>query len=269
MTIPQDEGPPTNDDRPKRRLRWVGLGFAVFVALVAGAGAWGLGLFTPEPEEATLEAAIAAQETTIPKATQETTQAPDAQEPDGDEPPSTTTTTAQPIEPNAESTASLAGTWTVIPNDATFVGYRAAGHVGGTVGRSPGVTGSLQATDTQVTTVEIVADMTQLTSDSELRDEHLGDQGFEHNTYPTSMFVLTKPIDIPSIPDDTTPLAFTAVGNLTVRDITQPVAIELEAAVVNNQLIVVGATEIELDDFGASITGTSEATIEFSIVFAP
>ena len=155
----------------------------------------------------------------------------------------------------------------MVASDATFVGYRADSQVGEAVGRSPGVAGTLVATDTAVTAVNIEADLTQLTSDSSLRDSHLGDEGLQYHEFPTSTFVLDRPIEIAEVPADGVAVAFDAVGQLTVRDVTEPVTIALEGTMVAGQLIVAGSAEIDLDTFGASVTSTSEATMEFSLVF--
>jgi polyisoprenoid-binding protein YceI len=231
---------------------------AAGVILVAGLGmAWWLGLFTSEPDPVTLEDAIAdaapdptvgADTTAIAAGTASSVDT------------ATTTTTAA-------GANSMEGLWTIVPNDATFVGYRANGMTGEGVGRSPAVTGSLTATATEITAVSATADMTQLTSDSSLRDQHLGDEGLQYNTYPTATFELTEPIAVPDIPTDEQPLAFSATGQLTVRDVTLPVVVDLDAAVVDGQLIVVGSTEIALDDYGASIGDTKTAIMEFSLVF--
>jgi polyisoprenoid-binding protein YceI len=251
---------PAAPRRRRSRKRIVFAAAAVVIAAGLG-GAWWLGLFTPEPDPVSLEDAIA-DAAPAQTAGEVTTTAASA---------ATASTTPAAESETATSVAaglsSLEGAWTITPSDATFVGYRANSQTGEAVGRSPGVTGSLTATATQITEVAVTADMTQLTSDSSLRDQHLGDEGLQHNTYPTSTFVLTEPIDIPDIPAEGEQLAFSATGELTVRDIALPVVVNLDAAVVDSQLIVVGSTEISLDDYGASIGNTTTATMEFSLVF--
>jgi len=226
---------------------------AIAIASAAGA-AWWLGLFTPEPAEVSLQETVAA----VTSASNDLGDATDL----GSSTDLEAATTATDLD-----VASIAGEWTVATGDATFVGYRADSAIGEAVGRSPGVLGTLTASDTQITAVEITADMTQLKSDSSLRDDHLGDEGLEYNTYPTSTFSLTDPIDI-EIPDEGAELAFEAVGELTVRDITETVTVLLDATTLDGQLIVVGSTDIDLDDFGASVRSTDEATMEFSLVFS-
>lgn len=233
---------------------------ALAIASVAALGiAWWLGLLSAEPAAVALDETVAE----LSSANEDAV---------GAETTSTAATYAQDTTeaaPTEASSNALGGEWSVVSGDATYVGYRADSRVGEAVGRSPGVTGTLTATESQITAVEIVADMTQLESDSSLRDSHLGDEGLEYNTYPTSTFVLTEPIDIPVIPDEGTVSTFSAVGELTVRDIANPVTVALEATIVNGQLVVVGSTDLALDDYGASVSSTDSATMEFSIVFAP
>ena len=233
--------PTAHRRRPRRRRNAVILLVAISVASAAAGAAWWLGLLTPEPAEVSLQQTVAA---VTPESTD------------------LGASTVDDID-----LASIAGEWTVVTGDATFVGYRADNAIGEAVGRSPGISGTLTASETQITAVEIAADMTQLKSDSSLRDDHLGDEGLEYNTHPTSTFSLTDPIDI-EIPEEGTELAFEAVGELTVRDITHTVTVALDATTIDGQLIVVGSTDISLDDFGASVRSTEEATMEFSLVFS-
>lgn len=223
----------------------------LFVPLILGiaALAWWLGFLTPEPETVTLA---------------ETVQTAEEQSAAGD-----AASGADGVSSAAAAEVdSIAGTWSVVEQDGTFAGYRADGTTGEAVGRTAGVTGSLVATDEEISVVNITVDMTTLTSDSSLRDDHLGDEGIEYDTYPISTFVLSEPIAIDEIPADGVSMTFAAVGDLTVRDITLPVVVELEGALVGEQLVVVGSTEISLEEYGASVNDTTEAVMEFSLIFA-
>ncbi len=242
----------TTDDVSNSRSRRVrtlvfGGGAAGLIAILGLA--WWLGFLTPEPDPVSITEAAAK--------VAETSQADGADESD---------------ETTAEVTdvliTSIVGDWTVVANDATFIGYRADSQVGEAVGRSPGVTGTLVATEDEVTEVNIVGDMTLLESDSSVRDDHLGDEGLETNVFPTSTFVLTEPIAIASIPPAGVEETFTAVGELTVKDITQPVTVELQAVIIDDKFVVAGDSQIDLEDFGAVISNTTEAVMEFSLVFA-
>lgn len=267
----------------------VGGGVLAIAGLVVAA--WLLGLFTAEPDEVSITETIAEVQS-APAEPEPPAAQPDAGESDGAEPdagesdgaaPAATPAvvaadapegdaTGAPAAPESANSAAegdfLSGAWSVQADDLTFVGYRADSQTGEAVGRSRGVTGTLDATANTVETVDIVVDMTIMSSDSRLRDDHLGDDGFEYRTYPTSSFSLTEPINVPAIPDQGVEVAFTATGELTVREITQPVTLDLQAAIVDERLIIVGSTTISTEDFGASISNITEAIMEFSLIFA-
>ena len=120
---------------------------------------------------------------------------------------------------------------------------------------------------TQVVAVEIVGDMTLMASDSRNRDTHLGREGLEYKTFPTSSFVLTEPLDVSVIPPEGEAVAFDGVGELTVRDVTRVETIAMESTMVGDQIVVIGSLFIQTDDYGASIDNIHEATMEFSVVF--
>lgn len=222
------------------------LGLVVVVAL-----AWWLGLLTPEPDPVSITEAAA---TASGEETSGATASEGVEE-------------SQAVDVTSVSLTTVEGEWSVVASDATFIGYRAIGTTGEGVGRSPGVTGTLTATENEIVAVSIVGDLTLLESDSSLRDEHLGDEGLETNIFPTSTFELTEPISIGEIPAAGVESTFSAVGELTVKDITQPVTIELQAVVVEDRFVVAGSTEVALADFEAVIGSTTEATMEFSLVF--
>lgn len=286
MTITTDAPATTSPTPtpPKRSLKPVFAGIAVAIVAALLGGAWWLGLLTPEPEAVSLASTVQAvqAESEAEAASTEEAAEPVASEPEAadaidsdpvvSEPAAEDSVASEPAsEPAAEiaetEAAGIAGTWAIATSDATFAGYRADSQVGEAVGRTPGVTGSLDATGTQITGVNITVDMTQLTSDSSLRDEHLGDEGIEYNTYPTSTFELTEPIDITTVPAEGVAASFQAMGNLTVREITLPVVINLEGTLVGDQLVVAGSADINLDDYGASVSSTDTAVMEFSLVF--
>ncbi len=272
--MPQTMTPaPSPAEADKKRRTGPLLAMLALATIVLGTGvAWWLGLLTPEPEAVSLDATVesvqaAAEQSDDAQSTE--TQGTDTQTTDAQAADSAAADSGAASDGVATpASIGLDGTWTVVSGDSTFVGYRADSQVGEAVGRSPGVAGSLEATDEQIVAVTITADMTQLTSDSSLRDEHLGDEGIEYNTYPTSTFVLTNPIDIGAVPEEGVTLSFDAVGDLTIRDISRPVTISLEGAQVDGDLVIVGSAELSLDDFGASVSSTDQATMEFSLVFS-
>lgn len=225
------------------------LGFWAIVLLgIVGGVAWWLGLFSSEPEEATVEAAVEAL----------------SKDADADV---------------VVSIDDLNGEWTIARGEATFVGYRVEevlANIGETtaVGRTPAVDGLLNAEGTTITSVEIMADMTQLKSGTDGRDNHLRRSSLETDTFPEASFSLTGPIDVGSVPAAGETMSFTASGDLTVHGTTNAVEVPLEATVVDDSLVIVGSTEIAMSDYDIAIPSApivarveDVGIMEFSLVF--
>ena len=70
------------------------------------------------------------------------------------------------------------------------------------VGRTPGVSGSLELVDTQVIGAEFVVDMTGLITDNNSRTGALRgpNGGIETAVFPEARFELTQPIELGSVP---------------------------------------------------------------------
>lgn len=254
----------------------VAVGAVVVLGLVA---AWSLGLLTPEPEEVSLAETVAAVQAAADERSDDADTAVDDAVPTATPVPAPTSVptpeaapapTARPltttIDPPSGSTL-LAGSWAIEASDTTFVGYRADSPTGEAVGRTRGVEGALVASDTEILAVDVTADMSTLASDSRFRDEHLGTEGLETQRFSTSRFVLVEPIAIDLDAVDGTSGEFEAMGELTVKNVTNPVTVALEGTIVGEKLVVVGSTELDLNDFGATISSIEAATMEFSLVF--
>lgn len=146
-----------------------------------------------------------------------------------------------------------------VPNDA--------------VGRTPAVTGTMTIEGSQVTSVEITADLTQLASDEPRRDNAIRTNGLESERYPDAVFTLTEPVDL-GTPVAGEVLETTAAGELTLREQVKPVTLNLEARWTGEQIEVAGDAPVRLSDFGidAPVLGPvvsieDEATVELQVVF--
>ncbi len=221
------------------------------VAVLAGIG-YSLGYFTDAPEEADVDV--------LADAVQEQAEA------DG-------SSTSNEVE-------SLDGTWTVTPvEDETFIGYRineVLTTIGDfeVVGRTTDVTGTLEASGTVIEAVDVVADMSSITTDNGARDNAMRSQALETGEFPTATFVLAEPIDIGAIPAEGVTIEATAVGDLTIHGVTQRVDFPLEARVQSGAIVVVGQLVVELSDYdisapSAQIVASVEdvAILELSLVF--
>lgn len=94
-----------------------------------------------------------------------------------------------------------AGTWQVTPGPDGFVGYRVSEPPNVTVvGRSSAVTGTLtlatEGDQVRLVTGEIRADLRELRSDAQGRDEALRVRILETDRFPQAVFTLDSPVSI-------------------------------------------------------------------------
>jgi polyisoprenoid-binding protein YceI len=179
--------------------------------------------------------------------------------------PSATTSTAPGTSPATSpvgGTGSLDGTWSIDPSvgsfsdfSGSFVGYRVQeelANIGAqeAVGRTPDVEGTLTLTGTQVTAVEITANLTSLQSDDGRRDGQLRQQGIETGQFPTATFRMTEPIELGSIPAEGETVSASATGELTLHGVTRPVTMQLQARLSGGTITVAGSVPILFADYG-------------------
>lgn len=135
--------------------------------------------------------------------------------------------------------------------DGSFVGYRVdeeLSTIGSTtaVGRTPAVDGEVVVDGGQVIEAEIVADLTQLTSDEGRRDQRL-----RSTLAPDSeaRFVLSEPFAIEGLVDDGEVVEMAVSGELTIEGTTQPVDVIVQALPVDGHIVLAGSTPIQLSDY--------------------
>ena len=272
MTSPM----PADQARPRppllrNRLVLFGLG-AILIALLAG-GAMGFSyLFLREPAPAAVGLSTASP---TPSAATATT-----------DPSAATGASATPAGGSSTTSGGLDGTWNVDASigsfsdfSGSFVGYRVEeelANVGAAtaVGRTPDVMGSLTLAGTQITAVEMSADLSTLQSDKSQRDGQLRRQALETNQFPTATFSLTQPIDLGSVPADGQVIQATATGDLTIHGVTKSVQIPVEARVAGDVVTVTGSIDILFADYGISqpnsflvLSIADHGTMEFQLQF--
>ena len=226
-------------------------GGAAVVAIIA-LGAWWLGFFTDAPDEVDVDV--------LAEAVQAQADADGAD--------------------TADAVTSLDGTWTITPvEDQTFIGYRideVLTTIGDfeVVGRTAEVAGTLEGSGTSITAVDVVADMTAITTDNPARDNAMRNQALETSDFPEATFSLAEPIDVGVIPSGPAILEVTAVGDLTIHGVTQRVDFPLQAQLVSGSIVVTGQLQIALADYDISaptapIVASVEdvALLELSLVF--
>ncbi|MDH3300564.1 MAG: YceI family protein [Acidimicrobiia bacterium] len=266
MSQPLSDSPAAK--RPGGRVPlYIGMGLVA--VLVLGLIAW-TQLRTDAPTAADLDAATAELaadiqveaddvEDTTTTAADEATDETEAAETSED-------TTGEPEADEAAVTVdAVSGDWTVDTSigefsfensTGTYVGFRIGEElatVGKTeaVGRTPAVSGTITIDGQTVTATSIEADMTAITTDIRQRDG-AARRALDTNNFPTATFVLTEPIDLGSDPASGEPVSATAVGDLTIHGVTNPVEVAIDAQLVGDTIAVVGSTDVVFADYGVN-----------------
>lgn len=227
-----------------KTLKFV-LAGVVVLALGAGAFIW---WFTRDdaPDEVDLQAAVEALE-------EESTA---TSEPTDTDPPT-----------DAPAADGIEGTWTVDADSGTFdfsdtasgafVGFRVDEELSGigsatAVGRTPEVAGEITIEGTTLTAATFEADMTAITTNESRRDDRV-QSALDTGSFPTATFTLTEPVDLGATAADGGPVQVTAVGDLTIKGVTQSIELPLEAQVTNGSIVVVGSMAIVFADYGVEV----------------
>lgn len=157
--------------------------------------------------------------------------------------------------------ADLAGEWTVTNTDGgdlengTFVGYRVDEELAGVgaataVGRTSAVEGSMTiADDGSVSDVTVDADVTQLRSDQSFRDRAIESQGLETGQFPDAGFTLDEPVTIPDEALSGETVTIPTTGTLTLHGVGQQVTVDLEARLVEDQIVAGGSIPVAMTDY--------------------
>ena len=162
---------------------------------------------------------------------------------------------------------SIEGTWVVDTEQGTFdysdtasgtfVGFRVDEELTGVgaataVGRTPEVTGELAIEGTTLSAADFTANLAAITTNESRRDGRVRG-ALSTDQFPEATFTLTEPVDLGDAAADGGPVAVTADGELTIKGITQPVTIEIEAQLTGSTMVVVGSTEITFADWDVEV----------------
>jgi polyisoprenoid-binding protein YceI len=179
--------------------------------------------------------------------------------------------------------AGLAGTWSV--GDGSVVGYRVREQLGNVtalsdaVGRTSAITGSatLLATSNsvQVTAAAFQADLSQLTSDDNRRDNRIRSIGLESNQFPTATFKLASAVDVPAAALSGTAVDISMTGDLTIHGVTKSVTIAGKAQLNGSRIQIVASLTFPFSDYGMSppniagfVSVQNDATMEVLLSLA-
>ncbi len=280
-----------------RRRRWVLIAAILVAAAVAGGLFW---FFSgDEPDEVDAERALQQDQDSLSEVftpdleRSDDTADDDPNDGNDDEPTETGPDVDDPedgdpdgpdeVPTGAPQTAEdLDGTWVVDTSRefdretgrGTFIGYRIAEELQGVgattaVGRSPSVEGEVVFAGLIVSSVVVEGDLTDLESDDGRRDARVRSQ---LGPDATATFELSRPIELPEVPPVSEVIELTAIGELTLLDVTREVEVALQAAVTETGLLITGSTLVALSDYDVEVpsapivlSASDDATLEWQL----
>lgn len=174
------------------------------------------------------------------------------------------------IDASIGSFSDFSGSWVGYRVDETLAGNRA----NTAVGRTPEVTGTLTLAGTQISSVEVDANLQTLQSDDDRRDGQLRRQALETDRFPQASFKLTNPIELGSAPADGQTITASATGELTLHGVTKAIQVPIEARLSGDVVTVVGSIAIQFADYSvdqptsfAILSVEDHGTMEFQLHF--
>jgi polyisoprenoid-binding protein YceI len=225
----------------------------IAVLALAGGAFWYTFLRGDEPAAVSLNAAVQSIATTTATASSQAGSA------------------AETLEAGATASTeggTIDGAWSIASTGESFVGYRVEeelASIGYTtaVGRTSTVTADVVIADGVLETASITADLTQLESDSDMRDRALTNQALQTRQYLTATFELSSPVALPAGLSEGEIANLTLNGALTIHGVTQEVSVPVEAQMVDGYLVAVGSLAITFADYDIQKpNGASVVSIE-------
>lgn len=141
------------------------------------------------------------------------------------------------------------------------------------IGVTNAITGQINANlaNPAATTLgPITVDVSQFTSDSRQRDNMIRRNFLQSSTYPTATFVCKQLVGMPASYTQGTSYTFQAMGDLTVKTITQPVTFTITARLQNNNLTGEATAQVLMSQFGIgpiSLLGMLKTEDQVKITF--
>lgn len=97
---------------------------------------------------------------------------------------------------------------------------------------------------------EFTVNLPSLKTDQDRRDSWIRDNALESNRFPVAKFVATSINNAPASYTDGAEVTFQLLGDLTVRDITQPVTFDVTATLTDDTIKGVATTAMKISSFG-------------------
>lgn len=260
----------STDDRSGRGRPRIALVVGAIVLLVAAALVWYFFIRDDSPDAFDIDDAVSSIEDSEV----------DGESPDtGSDDAGSDDTGSDSTEQADDAPAGVDGAWVVAPDSGSAAGFRVQEELASigaatAVGRTESVDGRLAIDGTTVSDVEVIVDMTTLATDDSRRDGRMRD-ALAVDEFPTATFVLAEPLTLDGVPAEGETVTVTAAGEMTIKGVTNPVQVALDARLVDDRLVVVGSLPVVFADYGVEpptapvvVSVDDNGIVEFQLFFS-
>ncbi len=191
-----------------------------------------------------------------------------------------TGTTASTSAVRPASVSTLAGTWKIAAG--SLAGYRVREKLAflpaqsDAVGRTSHITGSATFAESSgnvtISAASFDIAVNTLRSDRSMRDEKIHEIGLESDRYPTSTFVLSKPVTLPASSIDGKVDRVPVMGVIEIHGTSRTETLPVEMTVSGSTFEAVGSLTFPWSEFGMTapsvggfVNVTGKATLEFDL----
>lgn len=167
-----------------------------------------------------------------------------------------------------------AGLWSVTtPGNAdglpgedavSFAGFRVVEVLAGgiaestAVGRTTAVAGFIELSGTTLVAATVEVEIASLRTDNSHRDSHMR-QAMETDEFKLAVFTLVEPLELPIGVFEGETFSGSAVGDLTIKGVTNRATFDLKARLVGDTIVAVGSSEVLFGDYG--VTAPTSASV--------
>ena len=186
-------------------------------------------------------------------------------------------------ESGSASTSPLDGRWSVAAGSEA--GYRVREKLANlpassdAVGRTTAITGgfdvSADGDSVVVRDTSFDADLTQLKSDQDKRDNRIRTRGLESDRFPTATFKASDPMEVPQDVGAGEIHRTKVTGDLTIHGVTKRVTIPIEVQRSGENVELAGSLTFPFSEFGMQppnvpplVSVEKDATMEFKLVLS-
>jgi polyisoprenoid-binding protein YceI len=122
-----------------------------------------------------------------------------------------------------------------------------------TIGSTQEIEGEMQLSlsdPSPLVSNHFTVNLRSLTSDQSRRDNRIREANLESNTYPLAEFTVTSLENVPEAYNEGEEVTFQANGEMTIREMTQPVTFDITTTLEGDTITGVATTRLKMTDFG-------------------